>query len=100
MNSSQSAPHAVLPVDVVIPVFSERPDAIEATLDACLSQTHLVSHIYVIDDGSPVPASIPRRAEATGKVSLTRLPQNQKNAAARNAGIAKSTAPLIACVNC
>jgi len=28
------------------------------------------------------------------------LPQNQKIAAARNAGIANSTAPLIACVNC
>src|SRR5262249_55547520 len=62
--------------------------------------THPVSHIYVIDDGSPIPASIPRRFEATHKVSLTRLVKNQKNAAARNAGIAKSTAPLIACVNC
>jgi len=98
ISSNQSpAPNSI---DVVIPVFSERPEAIEATLDACLRQTHPVSHIYVIDDGSPTPATIPQRIEATGRVTLTRLPQNQKNAAARNAGLAKSAAPLVACVNC
>ena len=89
-----------IPVDVIIPVFNERPEAIEATLDACLNQTYPVSHIYLIDDASAVPASIPRRIESTGKASLTRLPENQRIAAARNVGIAKSSAPLIACVNC
>ena len=87
-------------VDVIIPVFNERPAAIEATLDACLNQTYPVSHIYLIDDASAVPASVPRRIESTGKASLTRLPENQRIAAARNVGIAKSSAPLIACVNC
>ena len=87
-------------VDVVMPVYNERPEAIEATLDACLHQIHPVSHIYVIDDGSPTPATIPTRIAATGGVTLMRLPQNQRNAAARNAGVAKCTAPLIACVNC
>jgi cellulose synthase/poly-beta-1,6-N-acetylglucosamine synthase-like glycosyltransferase len=87
-------------VDVVMPVFNERPEAIEATLDACLRQTYTISHIFVIDDGSAVPAAIPERLELSGKVSLTRLPKNQKNAAARNAGLAKCTSPLIACVNC
>jgi cellulose synthase/poly-beta-1,6-N-acetylglucosamine synthase-like glycosyltransferase len=100
MNSSQPAPQPAVPVDVIMPVFSERPDAIEATLDACLNQTYPISHIYVVDDGSPVPAPIPHRVEATHKVSLIRLAENQKNAAARNAGIAKSRASLIACVNC
>lgn len=100
MNTSTAAPQISLPVDVIIPVFNERAEAIEATLDACLNQTYAVSQIYMIDDGSAVPASVPRRFETTAKVSLTRLPQNQKNAAARNVGIARSTAPLIACVNC
>src|SRR5207249_3885755 len=95
---SATQPH--VPVDVIIPVFNERQEAIGATLDACLNQTYPVSHIFVIDDGSPVPAVIPQRIEAIGKVSLMRLPQNQRNAAARNAGIEKSAAPLIACVNC
>jgi cellulose synthase/poly-beta-1,6-N-acetylglucosamine synthase-like glycosyltransferase len=87
-------------VDVVMPVFNERPEAIEATLDACLGQSHPVSQILVIDDGSAVPAAIPKRIESAGKVSLTRLPQNQRNAAARNAGVARCTATFVACVNC
>ena len=98
--TSQSATLAKEPVDVVMPVYNERSEAIEATLDACLQQTHPISHIHVIDDGSPVPATIPERIAATGLVTLTRLPQNQKNAASRNAGLAKWTSPLIACINC
>ncbi|MGC2464001.1 MAG: glycosyltransferase family 2 protein [Candidatus Acidiferrum sp.] len=98
--TSQSATLAKEPVDVVMPVYNERSEAIEATLDACLQQTHPISHIHVIDDGSPVPATIPERIAATGLVTLTRLPQNQKNAASRNAGLAKCTSPLIACINC
>jgi cellulose synthase/poly-beta-1,6-N-acetylglucosamine synthase-like glycosyltransferase len=101
MNStSQSATSAPESVDVVLPVFNERPETIEATLGACLGQTHPVSQILVIDDGSAVPAAIPKRIQSTGKVSLTRLPQNQRNAAARNAGIAGCTATFVACVNC
>jgi cellulose synthase/poly-beta-1,6-N-acetylglucosamine synthase-like glycosyltransferase len=98
--TSSSATPAPESVEVVMPVFNERPEAIEATLDACLQQTHPVSHIYVVDDGSQTPATIPQQIEATGKVSLTRLPQNQRNASARNAGVAKCTSPFIACVNC
>ena len=100
INTNESATQPQVSVDVIIPVFNERQEAIGATLDACLNQTYPVSHIYVIDDGSPVPAAIPQRIEAIGKVSLTRFPRNQRNAAARNAGIEKSAAPLIACVNC
>src|SRR5277367_949432 len=87
-------------VDVVMPVFNEHPEAIEATLDACLGQTYPVAHIFVVDDGSTVPATIAKRLETTGRVSLDRLPQNQRNAAARNAGVAKCTSTFIACVNC
>jgi cellulose synthase/poly-beta-1,6-N-acetylglucosamine synthase-like glycosyltransferase len=98
--TNQSAVPTSVTVDVVLPAFNERPEAIEATLDACLRQTYPVSRIFVVDDGSAVPAAIPRRIESSGKVSLTRLPQNQRNAAARNAGVAKCTATYIACVNC
>ncbi len=97
-NNPETPAHAA--VDVVMPVFNERPAAIEATLDACLGQTHPISRIFVVDDGSAVPAAIPKRIESAGKVSLTRLAQNQRNAAARNAGLAKCTSPFIACVNC
>jgi cellulose synthase/poly-beta-1,6-N-acetylglucosamine synthase-like glycosyltransferase len=83
-----------------MPVFNERPEAIEATLDACLGQSYPVLQIFVVDDGSAVPAAIPARVDSFGKVSLTRLAQNQRNAAARNAGLAKCTSTFIACVNC
>ena len=99
-NNSHSETQTRVTVDVIVPVFNERPEAIEATLDACLAQKYPVSRIFVVDDGSTVPATIPPRIETTGKVSLTRLPQNVRNAAARNAGIAQSSATLLACVNC
>jgi cellulose synthase/poly-beta-1,6-N-acetylglucosamine synthase-like glycosyltransferase len=83
-----------------MPVFNEHPEAIEATLDACLGQSYPVLQIFVVDDGSAVPAAIPARVDSLGKVSLTRLAQNQRNAAARNAGLAKCTSTFIACVNC
>jgi cellulose synthase/poly-beta-1,6-N-acetylglucosamine synthase-like glycosyltransferase len=87
-------------VDIVVPVFNERPAAIDATLTACLGQSYPISHIFVIDDGSAIPAAIPKSLEDFGKISLTRLSQNQKNAAARNAGLEKCTSPLVACINC
>lgn len=99
-SSSQLETVDQTPVDVVIPVYNERPETIEATLEACLKQTHPVSRIFVVDDGSAIPAEIPTQIEATGKVFLIRLPQNQKNAASRNAGLARCSAPLVACINC
>jgi glycosyltransferase involved in cell wall biosynthesis len=77
MNTGKSARQPQLPVDVIIPVFNEPQEVMGATLDACLNQTYPVSHVYVIDQGSSVPAVIPHGIEATGKVSLTRLSQNQ-----------------------
>jgi cellulose synthase/poly-beta-1,6-N-acetylglucosamine synthase-like glycosyltransferase len=97
---NRSGTEVTAPVDVVIPVFNERPDAIEATLNACLQQSCPISHIFVVDDGSDVPAAVPTRFKAETSISLTRLPENQKNAAARNVGLAKCTSPFIACVNC
>lgn len=87
-------------VDVVIPVYGERPEALEATLEACLQQDHPVSRFYVVDDCSPDPVSLPTRVAATGKVHLMRLPRNRGISAARNAAIEKCTSPLVACVNC
>jgi cellulose synthase/poly-beta-1,6-N-acetylglucosamine synthase-like glycosyltransferase len=100
MNASKSATQPQLPVDVIMPVFNERQEAIEATLDACLNQTYPISHIYMIDDGSQIPAAIPQRIAPMGKVSLARLPRNLRNAAARNAGLEKCASPFVACINC
>ena len=86
-------------VDVVIPVHAERPEALAATLSACVKQTHPFSRIFVVDDGSPVPVCLPDWAQALPRICLLRLPQNMGISAARNAGIARSNAPFLACIN-
>jgi cellulose synthase/poly-beta-1,6-N-acetylglucosamine synthase-like glycosyltransferase len=86
-------------VDVVIPVYGEQPEALAATLAACLKQTHPISRIFVVDDGSPEPVRLPDLPQSSPAISLIRLSQNQGISAARNEGIARSTAPLLACIN-
>src|ERR1039457_2910603 len=88
-----------LSVDVVIPVFNERPEALAATLSACVKQTHPVSKIFVVDDGSVEPVALPDWASASDQICLLRLAENQGISAARNAGIARSEAPLLACID-
>jgi GT2 family glycosyltransferase len=86
-------------VDVVIPVYGERSEALAATLSACLKQTLPVSKIFVVDDGSPEPVSLPSCAQSSSQISLIRLAQNQGISAARNAAIVRSTAAFLACIN-
>ena len=100
MNEASARTTGIGRVDVIIPVFGERCAALEATLDACLRQNWPASQIFVVDDGSPVPVSIPERIMASGKVRLLRLAENGGIAAARNFAIAHSTAAWVACINC
>ena len=86
-------------VDAIIPVYGERPDALAATLSACLKQTFPLSRIFVVDDGSPEPVSLPGWAESSPQILLIRLSENQGISAARNAAIARSSAVFLACVN-
>jgi len=86
-------------VDVVIPVYGEREEALTATLSACIKQTYSINKIIVVDDGSTEAIRLPAWTQASPQVSLLRLSKNQGISAARNAGIAQSNAPLIACIN-
>jgi len=86
-------------VDAVIPVHGELPEALAATLSACLKQTYAISKIFVVDDGSPEPINLPRWAQSLSQICILRLPQNLGISAARNAAIACSNAPLLACIN-
>jgi mycofactocin glycosyltransferase len=88
-----------LSVDVIIPVFGERSEALAATLSGCLKQTYPIRTILVVDDGSPEPVSLPVWTKPLTQIRLLRLPQNLGIAAARNAAIALSKASLLACVN-
>jgi FkbM family methyltransferase len=86
-------------VNVIIPVYGERSDALAATLTACLKQTYPISEIFVVDDGSVDPVSLPDWAQNSPIVQLLRLPQNRGISGARNAAIALSHATLLACIN-
>src|SRR6266404_2222385 len=88
-----------LPVDVVIPVYDERAEALSATVSACLKQTHPIARILVVDDGSPKPVSLPKSAQSSGQIFLLRLARNGGISAARNAGLANSKTTFVACVN-
>ena len=86
-------------VDVVIPVYRERPEALAATLWACMRQTYPLNTILIVDDGSPEPVSLPGWAQSASQICLIRLPRNQGISAARNIAVAKSAATLLACIN-
>jgi cellulose synthase/poly-beta-1,6-N-acetylglucosamine synthase-like glycosyltransferase len=92
-----SAPHKS--VDVVIPAYNESPAALAATISACTKQSYAVSNIFVVDDGSRVPVSLPETIEFGPRLHLLRLPENRGISAARNAAIRQSSATFIACVN-
>jgi GT2 family glycosyltransferase len=98
-NADREIDPALPKVDVIIPVYGERSEALAATLTACLKQTYPVSRIFIVDDGSPEPVSLPPWAQTSPQISLLRLPQNQGISAARNAAIARSNAVLLACIN-
>lgn len=86
-------------VDVVIPVYRESEESLAATLFACLKQNYPITKIFVVDDGSPEPVSLPDGIPSSPKMCLLRLPQNLGISAARNKAIASSSAPLLACIN-
>jgi cellulose synthase/poly-beta-1,6-N-acetylglucosamine synthase-like glycosyltransferase len=97
-EAGSNAPES-LAVDVIIPVYNERPEALAATLSACTKQTRPVHKIFVVDDGSRLPFTLPAWAEASPQFCLLRLPQNQGISAARNAAISRATSAFLACVN-
>lgn len=95
MTEAESRPA----VDAVIPVYGERPEALAATLSACLKQTRPLHEVFVVDDGSPAPVVLPEWAQSNAQVRLLRLERNQGISAARNAAIFRAKAELLACIN-
>jgi GT2 family glycosyltransferase len=89
----------LLSADIVIPAYNERPEALEATLAACIAQTEAALRIFIVDDGSREPVRLPEWARLAPTIRLLRLDQNKGISAARNAAISLSAAPFLACVN-
>lgn len=76
-------------VTVVIPV-KDRTDGLARLLSALD-----LGHVIVVDDGSADPAAVRAVAERAG-ASVLRHPTARGPAAARNAGLAAATTPLVA----
>jgi glycosyltransferase involved in cell wall biosynthesis len=85
-----------LAVDVVIPVRN-RALFIAACLDSVRAQTFQPGKVIVVDDGSTddTPAILESYARDWPKLHVVRIP-GRGASAARNAGIAATTAPLVA----
>jgi mycofactocin system glycosyltransferase len=82
-------------VDVVVPVY-QRPDLLDGCLSALrASAPHL--RIIVVDDASPDDA-VGDVARSHGTI-LIRHPRNRGPAAARNTGLAATSAPIVAFVD-
>jgi cellulose synthase (UDP-forming) len=96
---TDSKPSGLPAIDVIIPVYGERLDALLATLSACAKQTHVISQIFVVDDGSLQPITLSNSDVSSANVCLLRLPENRGISAARNEAIARSRSPLLACIN-
>jgi cellulose synthase/poly-beta-1,6-N-acetylglucosamine synthase-like glycosyltransferase len=87
-------------VDIVIPVYSERIDALLATISACQHQTYPIGTVFVVDDASPQPVVLPaERLPLHQQIQLVRLAKNIGISGARNAALARSRTELVACVN-
>jgi glycosyltransferase involved in cell wall biosynthesis len=84
----------ILPsVCCIVPVHGESP-WLEEALDSVLRQQPAPEEVVVVDDGSPEPVSLPERHEE--RVRVVRRDERGGPAAARDAGLAATEAPLVA----
>jgi glycosyltransferase involved in cell wall biosynthesis len=85
---------ALLRVAAIVPVY--RATYLASALQSILRQTRPPDEIIVVDDGSPDQAELARAVAGCGDaITLIRQP-NQGAAAARNRGIAATTADFVA----
>jgi glycosyltransferase involved in cell wall biosynthesis len=83
------------PVAVVIPT-RDRHAVVQRAVRSAQAQTHAPAEIVVVDDGSDPPLALPPALMGGGQVKVVRLHPSVGAAGARNAGAARSSAPLIA----
>lgn len=91
-------PRAADDVAVVIPAHG-RPDV----LAACVARVGSCAEVVIVDDGSPVPLAGQKRTSgvlfspaAVGETRIVRRDARGGPAAARNAGLAATSAPFVA----
>jgi len=81
-------------VAAVVPVYSGR--FLAEALESIFFQSRPPDEVVVVDDGSPDPLAIRRAVAPYGRRATVVVQRNQGAAAARNAGIAATSAEFIA----
>lgn len=84
-------------ISIVVPLYNKRDYVMDA-VRSCLAQTHAPLEVVVVDDGSTDGGADLLAALGDSRVHLHRQP-NAGVAAARNAGIEKSSGDLVCCVD-
>jgi glycosyltransferase involved in cell wall biosynthesis len=83
------------PVAVVI-ATRDRPELVQRAVRSALAQTQAPAEVVVVDDGSDPPLELAPALAVEERVRLVRLQPGGGAGAARNTGVAKSSAPLVA----
>lgn len=87
-------------VDVVIACYNETRSALAQTIRSCLRQSYMPRHIWIVDDGSTYPVSLPSDLSIRRNVSVLRREDNEGISASRNFGAAQSRSSFIWFINC
>jgi mycofactocin glycosyltransferase len=86
-------------VTVVIPAYARSAFAVEEILSLAESLGAVAATVIVIDDCSPQPIEFDEPPASNGDVTIMRLPTNGGPGAARSAGLAHVSTPLVAFVD-
>jgi hypothetical protein len=74
----------------------DRPVLVVRAARNALAQTHSLTELVVVDDGSVPPLRLPPDLAADARVEVVRLDRSRGRGAARNAGLAALSTPLVA----
>src|SRR3954469_17496311 len=88
------SPHVAL-VSVVIPT-RDRQAMVAGAVRSALDQSGVSVEVCVVDDGSQPPVVLPDDLAADGQVKVIRLDRPEGAGAARNAGLAATSAEVVA----
>ena len=98
-SKSESLVDAAFSVDVIIPVYNERPEALVATLSACTKQTRPVNTIFVVDDYSPSPLAYLIGPKSFPYSSITTSSGKPRDRGGTQCSYLPFNRPFLACVN-
>jgi len=86
-------------VSVIVCCYNPQPSLLARAVASIAAQTLLPSELILVDDGSRVPVEAPA-GDLPFDVRVHRLPSNQGQASALNAGVAEAKCSLVCFLDC